>query len=243
MGISMLLFLFIDLATQLGVTSNQELNSTAFIAVGLSIPVFVYSLAIVMTLMTRFVVDTFYGHPFLRTFGLDLVTTDWIAFVMYLGIPILTIILTLYQQRLDWWEVSCLTWFASVLSFYCVFSLCCLWFEARECLDLIVDLEDVLDEDDSWFKKTKCAIVRCMGNRLGGTVVSYHKLTFSNDEDDDGDVETTLGGKYKFTEGLLTKLTKSKLMSCIYKPVDPPKRFYTLDETRGSVSFVVSFLN
>ena len=101
-----------------------------------------------------------------------------------------------------------------------------------------------MDEDDSWFKKTKFAIVRCMGNRLGGTVVSYHQLTFNNDEDDDGDVETTMGGKkYNSTECALTKFTKSKLMSCIYRPVDPPKRFYALDETRGSVSFVVSLVN
>lgn len=237
MGICILLFLFIDLAVQLGITSNQDLNVGNFIAVGLSIPVFVYSFAMGMTLMTRFVVDTFYGHPFLRTFGLDVVTTDWIAFVMYLGIPLMTIIFTLYMRMLNWWEISCLTWFSTVLIFWMVFSACVLYYEVRECLDLTVAVEDDLDSDSHWLKKTKLAIIHGMRNRLGGTKVTYQKMIFSDNEEDDGTVENS-SGKYQFNEGPLTKLTKWKYMSRLYSPLDPPKRLYTLDETRGSVSFV-----
>jgi hypothetical protein len=233
LGICILLFLFIDLAVQLGVTSNQDLNVSNFIAVGLSIPVFVYSLAMGMTLMTRFVVDTFYGHPFLRTFGLDIVTTDWIAFVMYLGIPLLTMIGTLYMQKLNWWEITCLTWFSTVLVFWGIFSACVLLYEVRECLDLIVEVEDDLAEDTHWLKKMKLAIVRGMRSRLCGTKLSYHRMTFSDDDDDDEIVERSEDVKHRFAEGPLTLLTKWKYLSGIYSPMDPPKRIYTLDETRG----------
>lgn len=238
MGICILLFLFIDLAVQLGVTSNQDLSVTNFIAVGLSIPVFVYSLAMGMTLMTRFVVDTFYGHPFLRTFGLDIVATDWIAFMMYLGIPILTIIGTLFMQRLDWWEISCLTWFCSVLIFWFVFSMCVLWYEIQGCFDLIVEVEDDLTADTHWLQKFKLAIIHGMRSRLCGTRLTYHKMTFHDEDEEDYTVEQSLDRKNKHPEGLLTLLTRTKLFSRIYSVLDEPRRVYSLDETRGSVSFV-----
>ena len=67
LGMCILLFLFIDLATLLGATSNEGVQVLDFLAVLLSVPVFVYSLAMGMTLATKFIVDTFYGHPFLRS--------------------------------------------------------------------------------------------------------------------------------------------------------------------------------
>ena len=237
-GICILLFLFIDLAIQLGVTSNQDINIGRFISVALSIPVFVYSLAMVMTLMTRFVVDTFDGHPFLRTFGLDVVTTDWIAFVMYLGIPLLTIIGTLYMQRLDWWEISCLTWFYSVLIFWAIFSASVLFHEVRECLDLIVEVEDDLTSESPWWQKAKFAVIHGMQSRLGGVRKTYHEMIFPNNEDDDTPVERARDGKNRHPEGILTLLSRTKFFSCIYNVLDEPKRIYSLDETRGSMSFV-----
>jgi hypothetical protein len=100
-----------------------------------------------------------------------------------------------------------------------------------------VAVEDDLDSDSHWLKKTKLAIIHGMRNRLGGTKVTYQKMIFSDNEEDDGTVENS-SGKYQFNEGPLTKLTKWKYMSRLYSPLDPPKRLYTLDETRGSVSFV-----
>ena len=86
LGLCLLLFLFIDLASSMGYTTggNDEFKPVDFFAVLLSIPVFIYSFAMGMTLVGRFVVDTFYGHPFFRTFGLGVATTDWIAFGKHL---------------------------------------------------------------------------------------------------------------------------------------------------------------
>ena len=129
-GLELLLFLFIDLATNLGVTHTQEKNVAAFIAVLFSVPVFVYSIAIFMAIVTRFIVDTWSGHPFLRTFGnWSVVATDWIAFIMYLGIPLLTFAITLFQKRDDWWAVSLLTWFSTVIIFWAYFAGCVIYYE------------------------------------------------------------------------------------------------------------------
>jgi hypothetical protein len=58
-------------------------------------------------------------------------------------------------------------------------------------------------------------------------------MTFSDDDDDDEIVERSEDVKHRFAEGPLTLLTKWKYLSGIYSPMDPPKRIYTLDETRG----------
>ena len=79
MGFAIILFLFIDLSTAIQ-DDTEEWKVVHFLAALLSVPVFIYSLAMGMTLVGRFVVDTFYGHPFLRSFGWGVATTDWIAF-------------------------------------------------------------------------------------------------------------------------------------------------------------------
>ena len=78
-GFDILLFLFIDVATQMGITSEGNFHLVPLFAVLLSVPVFVYSAAMGMTLVGKLTIDTFYGHPFLRSFGLGVVTTDWLG--------------------------------------------------------------------------------------------------------------------------------------------------------------------
>eukprot|EP00970_Alexandrium_tamarense_P019646 scaffold14313_cov200-Alexandrium_tamarense.AAC.10 len=234
LGFDILLFLFIDLATNLGLTDHGGKDDVSFIAVLLSIPVFVYSLSWGMTLVTRFVIDTFNGHPFLRTlFGIDMVATDWIAFVFYLGTPLIAFIVTLLTKMEDWWELSLLTWFSSVLVFWGAFSGCVLWYEIRECLDLIVDLDTELDENAHWMVKTKHAIVFIQASRLAGTKATFHKDQIDKDDNDDEDEEKALN---YFQEGPWSIL--SKHMPCIFTEVVPPKRIYTVDEARGNLSFV-----
>ncbi|EJK65282.1 hypothetical protein THAOC_13874, partial [Thalassiosira oceanica] len=112
-GLDILLFLFIDLGTKLGLSSveGEGLDVGAFILTLLSVPVFVYSLAMGMTLVTKFVIDTFNGHPFLMSFGFGRVATEWLAFVMYLGIPACIFIVTLFIGSPDFWEISIMGWF------------------------------------------------------------------------------------------------------------------------------------
>ena len=57
----------------------MDAKPIGFVIVLLSVPVFIYSFAMGMTLVTRFVIDTFYGNPFLRSFGMGVVATDWLG--------------------------------------------------------------------------------------------------------------------------------------------------------------------
>lgn len=87
LGVNLLLYVFIDLATRLGVTDNGDLEVVNFLGALLSVPIYVYSLAMGMTLCGAFVRDTYYGHPFLRSFGMGIATTDWIAFTICSNVP------------------------------------------------------------------------------------------------------------------------------------------------------------
>ena len=163
-----------------------------------------------------------------------MVATDWIAFVFYLGTPLIAFIVTLLTKMEDWWELSLLTWFSSVLLFWGAFWGCVLWYEIRECLDLIVDLDTELDENAHWMVKTKHAIVFIQASRLAGTKATFHKDRIDKDDDDDDeDEEKALN---YFQEGPWSIL--SKHMPCIFTEVVPPKRIYTVDEARGNLSFV-----
>lgn len=184
LAVDILLFLFIDLATKMGVTSNSKLKVVEVIAVLLSVPVFIYSLAMGMTLVGSFVVDTFYGHPFLRSFGMGVATTDWIAFVLYLGVPIISFIVTLFLKLDNWWEISLMAWFASILIFWCLFSACVLFLEIWTCLKLMEedDRTSLIDEDPwrakvkYWLKKAMNSSARTTKYRLSGTHVYYKKM-------------------------------------------------------------------
>ncbi|KAL7553040.1 hypothetical protein ACHAWF_016283 [Thalassiosira exigua] len=183
-GLCILLFLFIDLALTLGTTSTKDMKVIDFIALLLSIPVFIYSMAMGMTLVGRYVVDTFRGYPFLRSFGLGAATTEWIAFLLHIGIPMLAFIITLFSKSPRWWEISLLVWFSSIIIFWCLFSACLLWLEVWACLELMEedDGTSLIDDDPRrariqyWLKKAGKACVRTMRHRLTGKYRYFKKM-------------------------------------------------------------------
>lgn len=183
-GFDILLFLFIHLVSSF--KTNHTFGIADFVASLFSVPVFIYSLSFAMTLVTNFVTDTFYGNPFLRSFGLGVVFTEWMAFVFYLGVPLLTFIITLFMGKPDWWEVSLLTWFASVLTFWGFFSGCVFYFEVTQCLKLERDRhsENGMTQEEMgsswektryWIGKAKDATKATMKIRLAGKEKKYKK--------------------------------------------------------------------
>lgn len=239
-GLELLLFLFIDLATNLGVTHTQEKNVAAFIAVLFSVPVFVYSIAIFMAIVTRFIVDTWSGHPFLRTFGnWSAVATDWIAFIMYLGIPLLTFAITLFQKRDDWWAVSLLTWFSTVIIFWAYFAGCVIYYELQACWYLIGEAnEKVKVQNMGFFAKLRRAVVHGMKTRLSGTkkelyMVNGNVVLPENGNYTDSNIEPSM-----VKRSLMSRMTSWKIFSCFYKPLDEPKRIWTIEEVQGNVPFI-----
>ena len=184
-GLDILLFLFIDLGTKLGLSSAQGegLNVGAFILTLLSVPVFVYSLAMGMTLVTKFVIDTFNGHPFLTSFGFGRVVTEWLAFVLYLGIPACIFIVTLFMGSPDFWESSLMGWFGCVLGFWLFFSACFIYFEVYACLHIMAEEEGTGTNLTplQWLHLAGGAVVKTMRYRLSGTHTTYRKKYLDED--------------------------------------------------------------
>ncbi len=240
LGLNILLFLFIHLVS---VSNTQGIGIADFVASLFSVPVFVYSLAFAMTLVTNFVADTFYGNRFLRSSGLGVVITEWTAFVFYLGVPFLAFIVTLFSKKPNWWEISLLTWFASVLTFWGFFSACVFYFEITHCLKIQRDRrgEKGVTEQMGWCEKarywlgiakdaTKCT----MRIRLSGTETKYKKQK-------DGE-KPEYGDKHNACPvGLFSLLTMN--LPC-YKQFDEEeqkKEIRSLGEVLGLTTYVTRY--
>lgn len=77
--IQLLLFLFLGLAIDSGLTSQQsKIQAWPLTVTIFSIPVFCFGLANAMTIAQTFVVETWEGNPILKTiFAKDQVIVDW----------------------------------------------------------------------------------------------------------------------------------------------------------------------
>lgn len=239
-GLVLLLFLFIDLATALGVVHGGALQIEAFVAIIFSIPVFVYSFSMFMSIATSFVVDTWSGHPFLRTFGnWSVVVTDWVAFTMYLGIPLLTFICTLMMRLDDWWGISLITWFTTVVLFWVFFAGCVIYYELSACLYLIGEADpEVKDKNLGIFGKIKLAIIHGYRVRLGGVRRELYMIDGNMVMPEDGSYTDSDVEPHMVRTSIYSKITLLKCLGCIYEPLDPPRRQWTIDEVRGKVPFI-----
>lgn len=243
LGFDILLFLFIHLTTVFN--KNQSTGVTDFVATLFSIPVYVYSLAFAMTLVTQFVIDTFYGHPLLHSFGLGVVFTEWMAFIFYLGVPTMAFIFTLFTGKSNWWELSLLTWFSSVLIFWCIFSACVFYFEVTQCLKLQRDMHGdngvtaqmrFREKTLYWLSIAKEATKNTMKIRLSGTEAKYKKQK--------GEEKPEYEDRHNCCPvGPLSLITR-KLPNCVYKQFDEEgqqKVFPTLGEVLGLTSYVTRY--
>ena len=52
-----------------------------------------------------------------------LIGVEWPTFVVLLGIPLITCILSLLVQSNDWWQITLLVWFSSVTVYHVAFAL------------------------------------------------------------------------------------------------------------------------
>mmetsp|Transcript_13321 Transcript_13321/g.28260 ORF Transcript_13321/g.28260 Transcript_13321/m.28260 type:complete len:973 (+) Transcript_13321:182-3100(+) len=245
LGAAIILFLFIDLGTKVGLGGEgREAQPVAFVAVLLSLPMFVYGLAFAMTLMGIFVVDTFYGHPFLRSFGMGAVMTDWLAFIMYLGIPILTVIITLLDKKDNWWEISLLTSFASILIFWCFFAACEFWFEIWACLELMEEYDgtSLIDEDPMgarvkfWLTKAANACRHSLEYRLSGKRVVFTRMNDTNGVTAASNTFIDCINNTSFSRWLA-----NKGWNPFYVQKEAPERIASLNEVMGNTHYVTRF--
>lgn len=136
--IQLVLFLFLGLAIESGLTSGQTANAFTFTGTLLSIPVFISGLSQVMTIAQTFVIDTWKGSKFMKTvISWNSTLVDWITFVVFLGTPIIVGSIALCTGTKQVWNITSITWFVLVLLYYVIFGLSALYYEVDGCLELV----------------------------------------------------------------------------------------------------------
>jgi len=184
--IQLLLFLFLGLAIESGLTSDKAAKDpTGFAGTILSIPYFVNGLASAMTIATTFVVDTWQGQKFLKTMNTHGgVWTDWITFLVFIIVPITVAIVLLFSQVDIWWEVTALVWFVGVLALFVLFANVVVYYEVEGCLEVMA-YSPLLNETPakkvfSW-NNIKRAILLCQKQRFSGVETLTH-LVYDSDK-------------------------------------------------------------
>lgn len=241
--VMLLLFLFVDLANRLGLGDRSQVI-VGFIGVLLSIPVFVYGLSSGMAMAASFVKDTWQGSSFLRTFGnWNVVITEWVSFFVYIGIPLLTMTITLFARSPDWWAISLLVWFASILLFFGFFAACLLFYDISACLFLIESVEDPFYgavEPGRWwiFSLMRRAILLRQVERFAGTKKVSYTLAGKLDTTEDDFSRGREGSSESM--GLYTRMTRHNCCGKVFQPLDPPQRNYSLEEVLGFSPFTTA---
>lgn len=141
-ALQVILFLFVSLVTEGGLTSNQSLNYPHVFGTILSTPVFVYGLASSLTMATEFVADTWRGHSFLRTIVDASVFIDWYSFITFFGVPLSVMLYQMFTGDIsssdsNWWQYTAFAWFVSISLAYCIFCFAVFCMEVWGALELL----------------------------------------------------------------------------------------------------------
>jgi len=138
--LQVLLFLVLDLAIAMGKTSKSGVNVPSAIGAVLSFPVLVYGFSSVLVIAGSYIVDTYRGHYLIRTFifrTVKPVTVEWIFFTFFIGSPVLIMCCSLLSGIDRWWDITLISWFCSILSFFVLFCANVVWYEVRACWAII----------------------------------------------------------------------------------------------------------
>ena len=136
----LLLFLFLDLAIQLGITDQQDAKGPAAAGAILGIIPLVHGLSAGMVIAGAFVMDTFRGHRLVRNFSFKKLSTlvvEWIFFAFFLGFPLLLMCFTLLSGTDDWWAITGVFWVSCIAFFFVLFTINVVFYEVRACMEVM----------------------------------------------------------------------------------------------------------
>jgi len=240
--LQVLLFLFVSLVMEGGFTSKQDLDWFHLAGTLLSIPVFVYGLASALTMASEFVNDTFNGHHFFRSIlRWNAVYIDWIAFAVFLGIPLLVMIFKMFTSAY-WWEATALTWFGCVLFSYSLFCLAVFVFEIWGALELLSHHPGFENRGNiNWWNLLKRAVLVRQLYTYSGVrhrtfyIEGSHELPTPNDSYEKSKLADHEHVQEKIS--LYTKLTQA-LPDRVFFEYDSPKRQYNIEDVLDRTVYV-----
>lgn len=247
--IQVLLLLLFDLSVYLGYTDVQE-NPQYVLAVGvfLSLPLLVHGFALMMMFAGFMVVDLWQGHYFFKKFVLPSCPQEimeWVFLLGFLVIPLLVISAALFQKRDDWWEIGATYWFFSVMTFYIIFMVSVLFYEARVYFQ-IVRQSNIIENEDTWLGR----LVACVSVRKRNTLSGYSIAQFAsfgspqfvwNTDDTESKQHIVEGTLRDNKRGLYTRFSQlGCFQGCMYSAIEPPKRIFSVDDVTGRRPYITS---
>jgi len=239
--VQIILFLFLGLLIDTGLTESQsEFLFIGFFGTLLAVPLMLFGLANAMVLALAFTIDCCRGQTFLKSIiSYDNVMVEWVTFMVFVGIPVLSMCGSLYAETEYWWEITLLTSFTCVFLYYLLFAAMSILFEVRGCLDL-----ESGDQCD--WEKLKRVTLMIQVQRLSGYRIAEYVIF--NTQDHLPQVETysellqTLSEHPKSQIGLWARITKLLARCNLYEKLtkDNQKRQWTIDEVLGNNPFVTN---
>lgn len=246
--LQVLLFLFLQLTAHSGLTEDQGfVEWRYFLGTIFSVPLFVYSLACAMAIAAAFVGDAWNGHSFLNQVMhfQDEVVTQWAAFWVFIGIPLLVAVVALFAKSDDWWKITALVWYSCVFALYMVFAFFVVWYEVQGTMTMVKRHEDLpAVEDENLLSVIKHTILFRQIQRFSGVesleyiiddkLIQRRRSSLS----EDGGYEAE-----RKTRSLYTKFTELPFLRSWGIIIDEPRkrcRQYTIDEVRDQAPFVTS---
>jgi hypothetical protein len=247
-----LLFMVLDLAIVSGATAiNADINYVQCIGVTIAIIVFVYGFADALTIAGHYVIDAYSGHYLVKQFcfrSLNDVAVDWIFFVFFLFVPVMTMCITLLAGLNNWWAITSIVWFSCVCGFFVIFCANVVYYEVGSAYNFAKNIKD--GESDAWKDVIKrCIILRQRHDYSGKQKIMFLAKSHMETTEDTEDVnkaeiyESTREEKIdlwsKFTQwGIVRTDTPGGLR--LFKPLEVPKRLFTIDDVQDYRPFLTS---
>lgn len=242
--LQLLLFLFLGLTVGTGLTSQGVLiDWSQFFGTLASVPLFVYSLACALALAAAFVQDSWGGHEFFNhATKFKGVKMQWTAFGIFLGVPMIVAIASLFARAEMWWQYTALTWFSCVFALYCVFCILVIYYEIMGTLELIRKYEHYKEVDSSTnlWELIKYTLLMRQVQRFSGR--KYYKYILDGNavfkvRASSAARENTIDVSIR--QGWYSKLTQWKKLQEWNLVVETEDvRQFSMDETRDMAPFV-----
>jgi|AntRauTorckE5430_2_1112549.scaffolds.fasta_scaffold00427_8 hypothetical protein len=111
--VQLILFLFLGLTIESGLTSSEEsFTFLVFVGTLFAIPAYLFAMANMMTIAMAFTVDTWNGQRLMKTImSWDSVFMDWLATSVYIFVPFVVGAISLFARLDDWWDRVLISWY------------------------------------------------------------------------------------------------------------------------------------
>ena len=244
--VGMLLFLCADLAQHVHAGMQAGRISTAlvaFLGTLLSIPVLLRGLTSIMSLIVRFVFDVFSGGQLLRLFGLSAILTDWMSFFAFIGIPLFTMIGSLFAKSQTVLYNSTISALASLSILFLGFAVLLMKHRTYVAFYLVEKLkQDRSEPVPSLVGKVKELMLLSVRANVSGKI--SHLVLHTTDMSDEVKASmispTTDEGYrmvYKNMSFWYAQVTKLRFLSCFFETLEEPQRCWNQDDIYESIPY------